>query len=420
MKSKILTALLSLLIAFALWSYVVTVEMPESDKTYYNIPVVLDGQDLLEERNLMILSSQDFRVNLTLSGYRTDLNKLDSSNITLLADLSRITEPGVHTLEYSVSFPGSAQTGTIHTITKDPQTIQITVAQRSQKEVPVEVIFAGSLPADYTYDRNNVTLDNNSVTISGPKDVVDQIAKACITIDLTDQTQTITDTFRHTLCGEDGEPIADVSAITVNLSDIKATVTVHKLKEIPLRLDIVPGGGITLDMATVTLDKTTIKVSGSEATLENLEEIFLGTIDLSKFTAQTPDPVFTITLPDNVKNVSGIVEVTADVEIPALSDPEFETRKYIVKNFRATGVPTGMKVEFLTEQLVIELRGWKKDLDQLKPDNIVLVVDFTGAQAGSASYTATIRVSGVENIGVVGEAPIVNARVEDSSAAEES
>ncbi len=411
MKSKIITALLSVVIAFGLWTYVVTVEMPESEDTFYRIPVVLDGQDILGERNLMIVSNQDLKVNLTLSGYRSDLRKLDSSNITLLADLTRITEPGVHTLEYTVSYTGS-QTGTIHTVKKDPQSIQITVAQRSQKDVPVEVVFTGSLPSDYTYDRNNVTLDNEKVTISGPKDVIDQITKACITVDLTDKTQTITDPFRHTLCGEDGAPIADVSAVTVNLSDIKATVTVHKLKEIPLRVDIVPGGGITLEMATVTLDKETIKVSGSEAALEGLDEIFLGTIDLSKFTAETPDPVFSITLPDNVKNVSGFEEVTADVEIPALTDPNFEVRKYIIKNFRATGVPTGMKVEFQTEQLVIELRGWKEELDQIKPEGIMLVVDFTGAQAGSASYTATIRISGIEDVGLVGQEPIVNAKVE--------
>ncbi len=412
MKSKIITALLSLVIAFGLWAYVISVEMPESEETYYNIPVVLDGQGILEERNLMILSTQDFKVNLTLSGYRSDLKKLDSSNITLLTDLSRITEPGVHTLEYTVSFPGSAQSAPIQTVKKDPQVIQITVAQRSQKEVPVEVQFTGTLPADYTYDRNNVVLDNEKVTISGPKDVIDQIAKASITINLDNKTQTITDTFKHTLCGEDGNPIADVSAVTVNLSDIKATVTIHRLKEIPLRVDVIPGGGITLEMATVTLDKTTIKVSGSEAALEGLDEIFLGTIDLSKFTAETQDPVFTITLPDNVKNVSGIEEVTADVEIPALTDPEFETRKFVVKSFRATGVPAGMQVEFQTEQLVIELRGWKDTLDKIKAENIVVVVDFTGAQAGSASYTAAIRISGVEGVGIVGQEPIVNARVE--------
>ncbi len=412
MKSKIITALLSVVIAFSLWAYVITVEMPESENTYYNIPVVLDGQDILEERNLMILSNQDFKVNLTLSGYRSDLKKLDSANITLLTDLSRITEPGVHTLEYTVSFPGSAQSAPIQTVKKDPQTIQITVAQRSQKEVGVEVVFTGTLPDEYTYDRNNVVLDNEKITISGPKDVIDQIAKACITINLDDKTQTITDTFKHTLCGEDGTPITDVSAVTVNLSDIKATVTIHRLKEIPLRVDVIPGGGITMDMATVTLDKTAIKVSGSEAALEGLDEIFLGTIDLSKFTAETPDPVFTITLPDNVKNVSGIEEVTADVEIPALTDPNFEIRKFIVKSFRATGVPTGMKVEFQTEQLVIELRGWKETLDKVKPDNIVVVVDFTGAQAGSASYTAAIRISGIEDVGVVGQEPIVNAKVE--------
>ncbi len=410
MKSKVITALLSLLIAFGLWAYVVTVEVPESEETYYNIPVVLDGQTMLAERNLMIVSNKEYKVNLTLSGYRSDLYKLNSSNITLLADLSKITEPGVHTLEYSVSYPGN-QTGIIHTVQKDPQFIQITVAQRSQKEVPVEVVYTGTLPADYTVDRKNVTLDNTRLTISGPKDVIDKIDMAKITVDLENKTETITDTFRHTLCDQNGEPVADVSAVTVNVSDIKATIIIHKIKEIPLRVEVVAGGGINPDMAVITLDKDTIKVSGSEAALEDLDELVLGTIYLGSITEPVQNVTFDIVLPDNVKNVSGFVEVTAEVDVQALASPDFQTRSYVVKLFRATGVPVGAKVEFQTEQLVVTLRGWASDLDKLSPNDLVATVDFSGAQAGSASYTAIIKIRTGVDVGLVGEDPIVNAKV---------
>ena len=53
MKRKILSFLLSLAIAFGLWLYVVTVVSPGSEKEYYNIPVVLEGETVLQERGLI-------------------------------------------------------------------------------------------------------------------------------------------------------------------------------------------------------------------------------------------------------------------------------------------------------------------------------------------------------------------------------
>ena len=45
MKNKILAALLSVAVAFGLWLYVITVVNPESEKTYYEIPVVLQNKE---------------------------------------------------------------------------------------------------------------------------------------------------------------------------------------------------------------------------------------------------------------------------------------------------------------------------------------------------------------------------------------
>ena len=44
MKNKVLTALFSLAVAFGLWLYVITVVSPGSEATFYNIPVVFQGE----------------------------------------------------------------------------------------------------------------------------------------------------------------------------------------------------------------------------------------------------------------------------------------------------------------------------------------------------------------------------------------
>ena len=55
MKSKLISVLLSVAMAFGLWYYVISVISPGSTDTFYDIPVVLVGETALEERGLMVM-----------------------------------------------------------------------------------------------------------------------------------------------------------------------------------------------------------------------------------------------------------------------------------------------------------------------------------------------------------------------------
>ena len=70
MKNKFLMGLLSVVISCALWLYVAVVVSPETEATFENIPVVMDGTAMLESRDLMIVSDTNLKVNLILVGNR--------------------------------------------------------------------------------------------------------------------------------------------------------------------------------------------------------------------------------------------------------------------------------------------------------------------------------------------------------------
>ena len=82
MKSKFTSIALSFLIAFGLWYYVITTVSPGYKDTFYNIPVVKEGSGVLEDRNLIITYQSSDNVDVTVSGNRTDVNKVNSNNIT--------------------------------------------------------------------------------------------------------------------------------------------------------------------------------------------------------------------------------------------------------------------------------------------------------------------------------------------------
>ena len=72
MKNKIGMILLSLAVSFCLWLYVITAVSPGSTDTYYNIPIVWEGESVLNENGLMVTAVSSNTVNLKLSGNRSD------------------------------------------------------------------------------------------------------------------------------------------------------------------------------------------------------------------------------------------------------------------------------------------------------------------------------------------------------------
>ncbi len=398
MKNKFVRLLLSIVVAFGLWLYVITVVSPESEASFYDVPVVFDGVSVLDERNLMITSGTGATVDLKLSGNRTDLNKLDKTNITILVDLSQIREVGEHKVKCNISFPSSA--GFIEVMNKDPEYITVTVSERVHKEVPVQINYIGSVPESFIADVQNAVLSHTFVTVSGPREVIDQIDHASIAVDLTDRKDTIVETYRHTLCGADGNPIEDVSAVTVNVSDIRLTVRVYQLKEIPVVIRVEDGGGLTAADVTAIPNRGSILVSGSEAALSGLDKIEL-VVDLRLLT-ESKVLEFAIELPDNVTNESGISVVQVDVQIPEMTTAIVTVP---AENFVLLNVPENLAVAIYTEQLQIKVRGRENRLEELTAENITVYIDFSNAVPGSDYYICTIEITGISDVGVVYDGP---------------
>ena len=142
-KSKLTSIALSLVIAFGLWLYVITNVSQETEYTIYNIPVVMEGESVLTERNLMITSISADDVDLTMSGNRSDLAKVNSGNMVLKADLTKIYEPEENKiLPCNPVFPSDVPSNALTVQNRHPANIYITVEARRNKEVPVEGLHA--------------------------------------------------------------------------------------------------------------------------------------------------------------------------------------------------------------------------------------------------------------------------------------
>ena len=394
-RNKLGSFLLALVISLGLWLYVVSYINTTHEQTLYNVPVGLEGKSILaSDRGFMILSEDDYRVNITVSGSRQDVSKINAGNIQVVADLSKIEEPGEHRLNYDVIYPGDVPTGAVKA-KKDPDWVTVVVARKKTKEIPVTVGYEGDVPADYIKDTAALELDHTYVEISGPEDVVDRIHHAAISIDCAGRTESIYESFRFELQDQWDEPV-DAAWITTNYSEIKVYLPVVMVKKIPLTVTLVDGGGATAATTKLSIDPAYISISGSETALAAMEELDLGIIELAQI---TKDQVLTfdITLPEGVTNVSNLPTASVSISFPKLA-----TREFTITEFDQIHLAPGMKWESLTKQLTITVRGLKAEVQRLNAADIIARVDLSGVENTSAVEPDIIFPKSYESMGVLG------------------
>lgn len=398
MKQKIITALVSLLMAIALWVYVITVVGPEDHQTFRDIPVVFQGASALEDRGLMLIDEGTPTVTLELSGNRSDLNKLSASNISVTVDLSKIYDPGENACNFNVSYPGNVAYEAITVQSRTPAGITLNVVRRATKDIPIVVEFSGSLSEDYMKEKPELEMEN--LRISGPEDVVKKIAYARISLDLAEEnTTTISGEFSYTLCDKAGEPVdaQHIGVLSEGAEAITVTVPIKRIKEIPLTVKIVEGGGATQTNSSIDINPRTIQVSGDEELLENLEKLEIGTVDLSNI-LEDQTLTFPIQLPEGVTNETGIAEATVTVSFPNLL-----VKTFTATRFSAINVPQGMNAAISAKKLEVTIRGSRSLVEKLTAGDITVTVDCTNAEPGSQRLSAVITIDGSPaDIGAVG------------------
>ena len=226
------------------------------------------------------------------------------------------------------------------------------------------------------------------VTVTGPESVVNSIAMATISVDLDGRRESISESYNYTLCDDQGKPV-DARLITTDVDQIRLDVSIRRVKDLRLTYNLVPGGGADEDNTTVKLSAETIRVSGSEAALENLgDTLSIGTINLADITKSATSLTFAIALPEGITNLTGITEVTADVSFHGLA-----TKELTVTNIQSVNIPEGLTVELITEKLTVTLRGPTTLISTVTPEDVAVIVDFTGAEVGTSTFKATVSLS---------------------------
>ncbi len=426
-KSKILRMISAGLIAFCLWFYVISVERTETERSFSKVEVLLDGEAVLEERGLKIISDKDLTVDITLNGRRSILNSLRSSDIKVWVDLTRIYEAGQKSLSYEIEFPGDVQSSSVEVVKRNPDAITLTVADWATKRVELQMPQINGTPAEGYRVGDGITQEDETVVLSGPKAIIDQIeaARVVVNVEGVSESQEIRKGFVY--YDSEGNVVEDTLSVTASPDKTLVHVPILKDKTVGMNMPITVGENV--DNAEFSLNVTVDMDDGTQSTFDGLILVEDGQVsfdapslragedgliymDLGTITAfGNPQAVNYVTdgeLPDLVLN--GPFEqvytnpqidlqqdgVSCDVRSVTVSVTSREMEMKEIRGVDVKGIPQSAEYD----PLIVVVRGFAEDLEKVKKSDLQAVV--TDKILSDGEYSVTITVAEGLNVKVVG------------------
>lgn len=406
-SSRLFVAALSVIGAVLIWCFYTTTYGAKETRTFTGVEVNYAGESTMRESLGLVLTYEDTEtVTVTVSGPRRYIANLTAEDLIASVDLSKITRTGDKTLSYTLVYPSNVDSSSMSVTRKSPEYISLVVSKLSTKSVVVKGEFVGNTQEGYVADKE-MSFEPSTITIIGPEEELAQIDCAFVTIDRDDVNSSFTAESAFVLRNADGEAL-EFDDVQCDAETVSAALTVNMMKEVALDVTLVDGGGATSANVIKHIDPSSIMLAGDSATLAGVNTIYLGTIDLADY-QNFPDTEYTITIPNDTDNLSGVTTAHVSLEITGLS-----TASFTVYNLEYINCPEGYTAEIMTLGIPVTIRAPEETLAQISANNLRAVADLSDITVTSKAPT-TIYVDGFPNAGAVGDYTMTVVMTEDKT-----
>ena len=397
--SKIFWMIISLLFSLLMWTYVTSQDSSDQTRTISGIGIEFQGQqELLSEKNLSITDISAETVSITVRGSRSDISKLRAADIKAVVDVSNVAQPNNMTWTYKLSFPNYVNENDITVVSRNPETISFTVIKNSSKEIEIKGSFEGTIADGCVAEE--ITFEPQTLSVDGPEDVIRRIDHAYVTFG---KDQTIDSAYVEEAdftLRDANDAVISKEGLVFSSDKITATQPVLKSKDVPLKVNLVSGGGVSERNCTVSIDPQTIKIAGDSRVIDEIDSIELGTVNLGSLSGSY-EQTFMITLDEGIENLTGVTEARVSITINGT-----QTRTLTTTNIACQGVSSGYHVNIDTKEVEVTLRSTSMEaLNSVSPSDVSVVADLSdyGSTTGQVIVTARVTVVGHDNVGAVGD-----------------
>lgn len=396
-KHDLAHKLIAILMAIALW-FIVVANNDDLMRTYTiaNIPITYTNEDTLEsDYGLRLIEGQDQMVTVKVTGPYASLYSLTTNDIQVRVNLANFQKPGTYTINTSsqstnctlIVNSSSVRESEIST----PNSFQIVIDEVITKEVPVTIQVDGTPSTGYMYD--DPEGEQDSVSVTGPKTVVNQIRKATAVVpaeDSTGLTKTTSVLASFTFLDEKNQPV-DQTHLTSEPNDYSVTIPVYAVAKLPLTINLISSDTVDKNSVKATIDPQEIAVYGAEEVISKLTAISLGDLQLSTVSLDEDDPItIPIELPAGVTRVQGeATSAKVTIQAVGMSTREMPVTKITLQN---SGSDPNLTATLRTTSVNIRIQAETAALANLTADAFHVIAVFNADELGPGIHEVPIEV----------------------------
>ncbi|CDM69544.1 putative membrane protein [Clostridium bornimense] len=370
-----------ILVSFFLWIMVSSSNDPIKTTAVKNVKVKVVEGDALKNASLVMLSNNEFYVDVTIRGASTDVYSVKASDFSLQVDLNKNSlKAGNNRLPIEIK--------------KKPENVAIQKQDNLYIDLNLDSIitkkFSVVLNIEGTGNKegkilNEPYFDVSEVTVKGPSTIVNTINK----VEAVGKYKDITEGGKNTL---------NIIALDKNNNEVKGidmdpkqgnvTLTYSKIKSVPIKINTLnnPQDNIRIDNISTNVNE--VSISGDEDVLNSIYSINTENIDLSNIKKDTTVQA-KLNIPNGVFLVSNNNKISVDVDVTVMIEKEVKAT--------VTAINTSEEFEYQYEpkEVTVKLYGEESKISSI--NTLIANVDFQNANEDTTELEMVIEpIDGVE------------------------
>lgn len=265
LKNNTKIKLISLLSAIVLWIYVMAIVDPEDSRLFENVPVVVTNIEELAENDLIVYPESDLVADINIKGKLSDVQKITVDDIHIYGTINNPME-GNNKLSLKVNITKQVS----YEFKTDFIVVRLEKLLYDEKDIKPEII------GKYKDDVDTVSLSQDTVEISGPRILIDQVdhVKASIKVDDNSKNM-LNQKVKLMAVNNVGK---EVKGISLSVKNINAEIKLLEEKEVPINIQLKDN---TVDISKYEITPSMVTIRGKKDVLDNIDYINTKKLDIA-------------------------------------------------------------------------------------------------------------------------------------------
>ncbi len=371
--------LLSVLFAIILWFMIINYQDPVTSKTIDNVKVGIINEDTITSKNRAVEYLEGNTVNLKLKGKRSVLNTLNKKDVSVKADLSKVSVTGA--VDLDVDLPVG-----VELVRKSPSMMVISIEKIMSKLKTATPFYEGEVASGYIKLEPGIT--PNQVEITGTESKLALISSVIVPINIENVKDDITLYVKPQILDSLGN---EIDGLRISSGTVEVELPVQKIEE--RTIYVKPFGELSSDyrIEYIKPSLSKVKVRGYAEDLANLYSINISDIDLGTFNENTKriETKLQNYLPEGIYLMDKD-DFYVDVKVDKLLEKEVDI---LDEDIEFKNEDDDFDYEFAgAGSIPIVLKGSKADLDKIDVDSLNPVIDLAKLSE-EGEFTAEVLVS---------------------------